>query len=233
MICPQCNRNFTKSHHSQRYCSKECSKEVIKEYIKKYQKLDKGKAARTKAQKKYRSKDKIKARIKEYHQKPEIKEVKKENRKKWLKTEKGKEYLKKMFSPEKKALYNAKYRTTQKGKEANRKGVKKAVKNNPIYKMSMNVRHRLNEFLNLKRLTKKNKTFEMVGCTPGELKIYLEKKFKPGMTWWNHSPKGWHIDHRIPLASAKNYEDIVRLMHYTNLQPMWAPENIKKSNKII
>jgi hypothetical protein len=119
-----------------------------------------------------------------------------------------------MFSPEQKALSNAKYRTTQKGKEANRKGVKKAVKNNPIYKMSMNVRHRLNEFLNLKRLTKKNKTFEMVGCTPAELKIYLEKKFEPGMTWWNHSPKGWHIDHIIPLSNAKNYEDIVKLMHY-------------------
>ena len=129
--------------------------------------------------------------------------------------------------------YQQKYRSSQKGKEANRRAVKKAVKNNPIYKMSMNVRHRLNEFLNLKRLTKKNKTFEMVGCTPAELKIYLEKKFEPGMTWWNHSPKGWHIDHIIPLSNAKNYEDIVKLMHYKNLQPMWAKENISKSNKII
>ena len=255
MICSQCNKEFTKTHHAQKYCSKECSKEVnkeiikkyqqsdkFKEYIKKYQQSDKFKESLRKYEKsdkgkktikKYRSKDKVKARIKEYHQKPEIKEVKKENRKKWLKTEKGKEYLKKMFSPEKKALSNAKYRTSQKGKEANRRGVKKAVKNNPIYKMSMNVRHRLNEFLNLKRLTKKNKTFEMVGCTPTELKIYLEKKFEPGMTWWNHSPKGWHIDHRIPLASAKNYADIVRLMHYTNLQPMWAAENVRKSDKIV
>ena len=233
MICPQCNKEFTKNHHAQRYCSKKCSKEVNKENLKKslrkYEKSDKGK----KAIKKYRSKDKFKEYIKKYHQKPEVKEAKKENRKKWLKTEKGKEYLKKMFSPEKKAISNSKYRATQKGKEANRKGVKKAIKKNPIYRISMNVRNRLNEFLNLKRLTKKNKTFEMIGCTPAELKIYLEKKFEPGMTWWNHSPKGWHIDHRIPLASAKNYEDIVRLMHYTNLQPMWATENVRKSDKIV
>ena len=130
-------------------------------------------------------------------------------------------------------IYQQKYRSSQKGKEANRKAVKKAVKKNPIYKMSMNVRHRLNEFLNLKRMTKKNKTFDMVGCTPKELKTYLEKQFKPGMTWFNHNPKGWHIDHIIPLSSAKNYDDVVKLMHYSNLQPMWSKENISKSNKII
>ena len=49
----------------------------------------------------------------------------------------------------------------------------------------------------------------------------------------NHSMSGWHIDHRIPLDSAKTYEDIERLIHYTNLQPMWAIENLKKSNKIL
>jgi len=103
--------------------------------------------------------------------------------------------------------------------------------NNPIYKMSMNLRNRLNEFLNIKRLTNTNKTFDMVGCTPTELKAYLEKKFSPGMTWWNHSPKGWHIDHIIPLSRAKNYEDIVKLMHYKNLQPMWAEDNLKKGDK--
>ena len=97
----------------------------------------------------------------------------------------------------------------------------------------MNVRNRLNEFLNTKKLAKKNKTFEMVGCTPTQLKKYLETKFLPGMTWKNHSPKGWHVDHIIPLSSAKSYEDIVRLMHYKNLQPMWAKDNIIKSNKII
>ena len=53
------------------------------------------------------------------------------------------------------------------------------------------------------------------------------------MTWKNHTPTGWHIDHHTPLASTKTYEDIVRLMHYTNLQPLWSKENIRKGNKIL
>ena len=51
------------------------------------------------------------------------------------------------------------------------------------------------------------------------------------MTWKNHSVKGWHIDHIIPMDSAKSPKDIEKIMHYTNLQPMWSKENISKSNK--
>jgi len=53
------------------------------------------------------------------------------------------------------------------------------------------------------------------------------------MTFDNHGFYGWHIDHIIPLSTAKTEEDIIKLCHYTNLQPMWAEENIAKSNKIL
>ena len=98
-----------------------------------------------------------------------------------------------------------------------------------------NVGHRLIGFLRRRNMRKTNRTFKMVGCTPEFLKEYLEKKFKPGMTWKNHTTRGWHIDHKIPLSLAKTSEDIERLklMHYTNLQPLWSVENIRKSNKII
>ena len=207
MICSQCNKEFNPSRQRRKYCSIKCSKESRKFQTSKY--------------------------YKEYHQKSEVKEVKKENRKKWLKTEKGKKYLEDMNSPEKKRVYNQTYGATQKGKEANRRGVKKALKTNPTYKMANAVRRRLGEYLRLKGLTKTNKTFTIVGCTPAELKIHLEKQFKPGMTWWNHTPKGWHIDHIIPLASAETIEETEKLSHYTNLQPMWAKENMKKGNKIL
>ena len=93
------------------------------------------------------------------------------------------------------------------------------------------MRSRLSSYLKLHNITKKNKTFEIVGCTPIELKEHLEKQFVSGMTWENRNL--WHIDHIIPLSSAKTEEELYKLCHYTNLQPLWAEENLKKSNKII
>jgi hypothetical protein len=61
-------------------------------------------------------------------------------------------------------------------------------------------------------------------CSLEELKSHLEKQFKQGMTWSNHSLKGWHVDHIIPLSSAKSIKELEKLSHYTNLQPLWAKE---------
>ena len=79
----------------------------------------------------------------------------------------------------------------------------------------------------------KNGTFNIVGCTPIELKEHIEKQFLEGMTWENYGFRGWHIDHIIPLASVDSNDDVYRLSHYTNLQPMWASDNYKKGDKII
>ena len=73
-------------------------------------------------------------------------------------------------------------------------------------------------------------THEILGCNWDEFKIYLEKQFQLGMSWKNRSE--WHIDHIIPLASAKTEEDVIRLNHYTNLQPLWAADNLRKSDKM-
>jgi ABC-type proline/glycine betaine transport system substrate-binding protein len=72
----------------------------------------------------------------------------------------------------------------------------------------------------------------LIGCTPQQLKIYLESKFLQNMSWENYGYRGWHVDHIIPLSSAKNYNDIYKLFHYTNLQPMWGIDNMIKGNKI-
>jgi len=100
-----------------------------------------------------------------------------------------------------------------------------------VFKLINNVRVRLIKYLKKLNITKKNKTFEIVGCTPQELKEHLEKQFVDGMSWENRSE--WHIDHIIPLSSAKTEEEIYKLSHYTNLQPLWAIDNIKKSNNIL
>ena len=84
------------------------------------------------------------------------------------------------------------------------------------------------------------KTEEILGCSFEEFKIYLESKFEPWMTWNNrglyNSSKlnyGWDIDHKIPLASAETEEEIIKLNHYTNLQPLCSYTNrVIKRDKI-
>ena len=102
-------------------------------------------------------------------------------------------------------------------------------KNEPILKLKMLYRSKINKILG----SKKEKTFDLIGCSPLQLKEYLEKQFRMGMTWENHGLFGWHIDHIIPISSAKNDEELKKLCHYTNLQPLWALDNIRKRDKII
>ena len=103
----------------------------------------------------------------------------------------------------------------------------------PEVKICNSVRRRMWDYLNIRNITKKNKTFEIVGCSPQFLKEHLEKQFKEGMSWDNYGFYGWHIDHIIPLSSEKTEEEIYKLCYYSNLQPLWAQDNWEKSNKIL
>ena len=94
------------------------------------------------------------------------------------------------------------------------------------------MRSRVKKFLKLNNIHTKNRTFQIIGCSPLYLKEYIEKKFTEGMCW-NLVGKEIHIDHIIPLSSAKTEEEIYKLCHYTNLQPLWAKDNLTKSNKIL
>jgi hypothetical protein len=100
-----------------------------------------------------------------------------------------------------------------------------------MFKLKETVRKRILNFIKTKNIKKNFKTFEIIGCTPEFLIKHLEQQFSFGMSWENKSE--WHIDHIIPLSSAKNENELYKLCHYTNLQPLWAKENIKKSNKIL
>ena len=105
-------------------------------------------------------------------------------------------------------------------------------KYDPIFKIAHNMRVRMSIFIKSNNVTKQNKTFDIVGCTPEFLKEYLEQKFTEGMSW-DLMGKHIHIDHIIPLSSVNTEEEVYKLCHYTNLQPLWAQENLSKGNKII
>lgn len=172
----------------------------------------------------------------------------KEFKKNWY--EKNKENVKFAKEKYKNENHNNLVKTWKKYRENNREklkmdGIKYRKKNryrlnkyavdkrnsDPILKLSHNVRGRIRGYLNSKDISKKNKTFDIIGCTPLELKEHLERQFIDDMSWENYGYYGWHVDHKTPLDSGKTEEEILKLCHYHNLQPLWRNDNQSKSNK--
>lgn len=109
---------------------------------------------------------------------------------------------------------------------------KKRYKDDPLFAIEGLCRRRILTALSKVGYKKDSKTSEMLGCSFEELKCLLESLFLPGMSWDNRGKNGWHIDHKIPLASAKTQEELEALCHYTNLQPLWAKDNYAKGAKM-
>lgn len=104
-------------------------------------------------------------------------------------------------------------------------------KEDPIFKLKSNLNVRIRLFMKSVNIIKNNSTLDIIGCSPQFLKEYIENQFTEGMSW-KLMGKHIHIDHIIPLSSAKTEEELYKLCHYSNLQPLWAKDNLKKSNKI-
>lgn len=96
------------------------------------------------------------------------------------------------------------------------------------FKLQHNLRNRLRKALQGR--SKSARTLELIGCDIGFLRRWLEAKFQPGMTWENYG--GWHIDHIMPCASFDLSDPVQQrtCFRWTNLQPLWAADNIRKSD---
>lgn len=105
----------------------------------------------------------------------------------------------------------------------------KRIKNDIEYKIKKTLRSRV--LNSIKKEHKKSSALELLGCTIEQCRMYLESKFLEGMNWDNHGLYGWHIDHIIPCASfdLTDIEEQKKCFHYTNLQPLWARDNLIKN----
>jgi hypothetical protein len=99
----------------------------------------------------------------------------------------------------------------------------------PLFRMILNLRRRVSSYCRAIKVKKSTRTKEMLGLNLAGFKSYMESKFQDGMTWENYGQ--WHVDHIKPLSLATTEQEIIELNHYTNLQPLWASENLKKSNR--
>ena len=140
------------------------------------------------------------------------------------------------------AEYNKTYREANKDKRKEQSKIyqRQRKKSDPVFRLAHNYRESCRRAFHSISQKKNNQSLKLLGLkTWQQLAKHLSKQFynhlETGevMTFDNHGLYGWHIDHIIPLYSAKNEEDIIKLCHYTNLQPLWAEENLSKSNKIL
>jgi hypothetical protein len=103
------------------------------------------------------------------------------------------------------------------------------LKNDFVYKAKIQIRSLIGNSIKKQGYSKTTKTAAILGCDYEFFHLYMEMQFKPGMSWDNHGE--WHIDHKTPISWAKTEEEVIKLNHFTNLQPLWASENLSKGNR--
>ena len=125
-------------------------------------------------------------------------------------------------------------------RERNYNYYKMKMATDPIFKLKKQLKGLIRDSLRNQGLKKSDRTINVLGCTIEELKLHLESKFEPWMTWDNKGlyngelNYGWDVDHIIPTSSGSTYEEIIKLNHYTNLQPLcgYTNRHIKRNNPI-
>ena len=195
-------------------------------------------------QKKYYSQnsEKIKSKSKKYYHDniekensvenaEELKEYQKKYRNKPENKTKANSYSKEYYKNNKLKINKTKKSWNKKNKDKINKRNRERKIQDINFKLRSNLRSRFN--VAIKRKWKKTSVIELTGCSIDELKIHIEKQFSEGMNWKNWSKEGWHIDHIKPLSlfDLTNIKEQKKAFHYTNLQPLWAKDNIIKSNK--
>lgn len=114
----------------------------------------------------------------------------------------------------------------------------KRMKEDLLFRLQHLFKNKVRGFLKGKGFKKNNKTQDILGCSFEEFKIHIEKQFQPWMTWENRGlyngtfNYGWDLDHIIPINTAITEEEIIRLNHYSNFQPLCSKVNreIKRDN---
>jgi hypothetical protein len=101
----------------------------------------------------------------------------------------------------------------------------------PLTYFKQLIRQSVRKAINRKKYSKKSKTYIILGGEWEVVKLHFESLFQPGMSWDNYGQ--WEIDHIIPLAIANTEDEVIKLCHYKNLQPLWKVDNIKKGTMFI
>lgn len=212
-LCVECNNLHNKKKWEEK-------KDELKEKNKQWRKENKEYILQKNKDWKEKNKEKVKQSGKNYYEKN--KQKLEETRKAWYEKNKdkcagySKKYMEK--NKERKNLLRKEWR-------------KKRIETDELFRAIEKIRCVTIDAFRRKGKRKEGKTSELLGCSIQQAMDHIEKQFLEGMSWLNHGE--WHIDHIIPLSSAKSIDEIIKLSHYTNLQPLRAKDNMKKGAKIL
>lgn len=153
-----------------------------------------------------------------------------------LKQEQNKEKIKeydrlRYIANREKILAQKKY-LTEDNKKKRCEYIRKKRETDPQFKLTLSLRGRIRSAI--KNGQRAGSAVRDLGCTVEELKTYIESKFQEGMSWDNWGSRGWHLDHIIPVSKfdLTDKEQFLKACHYTNLQPLWAVDNLRKGNRV-
>lgn len=247
----KCERCRTKQ---QEYKQRPEVRERTQEYQKEYRQRPEVQERLRELSKEYKQRPEVKTRIQEYGQ-----EYKEKNRDRareinriYLSVPENKERHKANQKTERykerKRKYNNEYNKRPEVRERRNETQRKEYQNNTAKRLRRNLslamNHKLKTVLNGGCLKGKN-TLEYLGCSMEEFVQHIENQFEDGMCWDNYGRsttkciRCWHLDHIVPAMYKESADDIITVdviierSHYTNFQPMWADENISKSNRYI
>jgi len=201
------------------------------------------KQKRLESKQKYReaNREKLKEASKKYYEENKKAYQEKRDANKEILKEKHKEYYQKNREVIKEKVKQYVKNNPDKVRETQNKWRKNKLESDMLYKLSYNFSKKLRKIIKRNGHSKKDKTIDILGCTFQEFKNHIESLWQPWMTWDNYGlydgslDYGWDIDHVKPLATAISEEDIIKLNHYTNLQPLcsFINRNVKKDNPIL
>lgn len=116
------------------------------------------------------------------------------------------------------------------GREIQRVYINNRRASDPIFALKDRVQRRIRATIRRAGYKKSSITAGILGCTWAEFKSHIERQFLKGMSWSNASE--WHLDHITPISVAETEAEVIALNHFTNLRPLWGPDNLAKRDKI-
>ena len=228
--CKVCGASVTGKQRV--YCSKTCREQAEKEDKKRYREENKEEIKEYKKIYYKNNREEILSNSKIYIE--ENKEKRKEYNRIYYKNNREEilEYGKKYNRENKEKIKEYKRKNKEKIRECGRKR-----KQDPVLRMNTNISRTMRRNLKSNNLSKNRRKWEtLVGYTSQDLREHLESLFLPGMTWKNYGKNGWVMDHIIPkvffIFTSTDDVEFRYCWSLDNLQPLWAPDNQEKNDKI-